>query len=184
MEAPTSSSITKKKHCRSTHHKPHKPPVPSRNEKPVLGLTTNHNFITENAVNVILSSVPNKNNKDTNFMKNENFGKIPEYLHKIKEDVSRENQMIDDIVRQKLNGNREPNLEYSEMDDNERIELLSILQKKWDDVNRNYQKICHRVTMETPGDIRRKESQEAELKQLEMDIEKLSKPGPIMIKMY
>jgi hypothetical protein len=36
--------------------------------------------------------------------------------------------------------------------------------------------------LDSLGELRRKESQEAELQQLEDDIERLSRPGPIYIK--
>lgn len=162
---------------------PLKPLVPSRDDKPVLGARTKHNFITSNACKVILSSVPNKGNKEVDFMKKESFGKIPDYLRKIKEDLVKENEMIDDFVKQKKDENSAPDPQHTQMKEDERKELLNLLQKKRDVVNRNYQKICHRVTMETPGDVRRKESQEADLMQLESDIERLSRPGPLMIRM-
>ena len=160
-----------------------KPPVPSRHEKPVLGLKSDHNFITANAVNVILSSSSNKKDDKENFMKKENFGKVPEYLKNVKKEVDREIDMVDDYVKRKANDNNENGCVCETMDEKERDELVKMLQKKWDDVNRNYQKVCHRVTMETPGDIRRKENQEAQLEQLESDIKKLTKPGPIVIRL-
>ena len=67
------------------------------------------------------------------------------------------------------------------MDENERHELVNALKDKWDFVNSRYQKICHRVSIDSLGDIKRKEEQEAELQQLEDDIEKLSKPGKLYI---
>ena len=64
----------------------------------------------------------------------------------------------------------------------ERVELNNKLKQRWDDVNSIYQKYCHKVMLDTPGEIKRKASQEAELKQLEHDIEMLSRPGPLMIR--
>jgi hypothetical protein len=48
-------------------------------------------------------------------------------------------------------------------------------------MNSEYQKYCHKVILDTPGEIKRRASQEAELKQLEEDIEKLSYPGPLAL---
>jgi len=49
------------------------------------------------------------------------------------------------------------------------------LKKKWDIVNREYQKITHKSKLDTIGLKRRKEDCEKELSQLEKDIEKLNK---------
>ena len=67
------------------------------------------------------------------------------------------------------------------MDEAERQELINALKLRWDKVNNAYQMFGHRVAIEN-GDIKRKEAQEQELEQLEKDIEKLSRPGPIMIR--
>ena len=68
------------------------------------------------------------------------------------------------------------------MNENEREALINKLKGRWDEVNKTYQKICHRTNNTTIGDIKRKEAQEADLKQLEDDIELLSRPGPIFIR--
>lgn len=115
-------------------------------------------------------------------MKRGEYGNVPEYLEKVKIDIERENKMIDRYVKQQMDENCDPTPEYDVMDKAERQQLVEMLRKKWDDVNSNYQKICHRVTMETPGEKRRKETQEAELKELENYIAKLTKDGPLMIR--
>ena len=63
----------------------------------------------------------------------------------------------------------------------ERHELITALKKKWDAVNQKYQRMCHMVKLDTVGKVKRKEGMENELKQLEADIEKLERPGPVYV---
>lgn len=179
-----------------------KPPVPSSADKPIQGLVTSRNFITANAIEAIISTPKKRQEKDVDYLKKEDYGKIPQYLSKVKKDIQREHQLVDQCVKDhhgasssvssknndinSRNGSmdkdvQEEDSKFEAMDEQERRELISALKCKWDEVNSTYQKICHRVSIDSLGDIKRKEAQEAELQQLENDIEKLSKPGPLYI---
>jgi hypothetical protein len=71
-----------------------------------------------------------------------------------------------------------------ELDAEERAELLDSLKAKWDEVNARYQVIAHRkisTSNSTIGEIRWKEECEAQLSQLERDIERLSVKAPIYV---
>ena len=68
------------------------------------------------------------------------------------------------------------------MDEIERIELLGQLKAKWDATNANYQKLTHLVNLDSCGLIRRKSGLETELKNLEDDIAKLSRKGPVFVR--
>jgi hypothetical protein len=57
----------------------------------------------------------------------------------------------------------------------DRLQLLDQLKKKWESVNKVYQLSTHVVDLDTIGKVRRKEEYEAQLQQLEKSIEKLSK---------
>jgi len=68
--------------------------------------------------------------------------------------------------------------------EDEREELLEALKAKWDDVNEEYQKLAHQTistSNATIGQVRKKEQCERQLDQLEKDIERLSKKGPIFV---
>ncbi len=54
-------------------------------------------------------------------------------------------------------------------------QLRQGLKKKWEAVNKEYQSITHINRIDTVGLKRKKENCERELKQLEIDIEKLNK---------
>lgn len=119
---------------------------------------------------------------DKSFMKRQDYGKIPDYLSKVKDVVSRERKLVEECVKENNEGDgTNSNPDYVLMDEEERQNLIDNLKSKWDQVNSKYQKLCHRVTNNSLGDIKRKEAQEAELQQLEDDIEKLSKTGPLYI---
>ena len=119
---------------------------------------------------------------ELNYLKKEDYGKVPEYLTKVKDEIQRENIMIDKYVKHQLGEvEREPD-QYDEFSDYERQQLVSQLKEKWDHVNSQYQKITHLVRLDTTGQVRRKEQLETELTSLETDIEYLSRAGSLLVK--
>jgi hypothetical protein len=54
--------------------------VPALDEKPIMGLVSDKNFIVSNAVENILAApkLPVNNNKD--YLKKNTYGKVPKYL--------------------------------------------------------------------------------------------------------
>lgn len=158
-----------------------KPIVPRRHEKPVMGLHTSKNFITANAVEAILSVPQMPQAKSMDYKSKEDYGKVPEYLSQVKEEIRRENDMIDEYVRRQLGEEEVAPEEFDEMDEYERDDLINKLKTKWDAVNARYQLTAHRVNFESRGDINRKQSQETELKRLENDIMMLQRAGKVMI---
>ena len=54
--------------------------------------------------------------------------------------------------------------------------MLEALKRKWEVVHKRYQEMTHLSKLDTHGQVRKKESSEKELSQLEKDIEMLSKP--------
>lgn len=121
-------------------------------------------------------------NNDLNYLKKEDYGKVPGYLTKVRDEIQRENAMIDKYVKEQLGEvEREPET-YEEIPDDERMELITALKNKWDHVNARYQQITHIVRLDTTGQVRRKEQLEAELKTLETDIERLTRAGSLMVR--
>eukprot|EP00520_Triparma_pacifica_P004434 CAMPEP_0118644556 /NCGR_PEP_ID=MMETSP0785-20121206/7011_1 /TAXON_ID=91992 /ORGANISM="Bolidomonas pacifica, Strain CCMP 1866" /LENGTH=261 /DNA_ID=CAMNT_0006536341 /DNA_START=62 /DNA_END=847 /DNA_ORIENTATION=- len=158
-----------------------KPKVPRRDDKPVMGLHTSKNFITANAVEAILSVPQMPQSKNVDYRSKEDYGKVPEYLSEVKEEIRRENDMIDEYVRRQLGEEEVAPEEFDAMDELEREDLVNKLKTKWDAVNARYQLTAHRVNFESRGDINRKQSQEEELKRLENDIMMLQRAGQVMI---
>ena len=160
-----------------------KPAVPSRDDKPVMGITTAKDFVSHNAASAILSAPPKLGEDDGDFMRHEEYGKVPAYLTNVKQQIQLEQEIIDRHVQEQFvdKDAKEEEDNLVPMDETERQELIDALKLRWDKVNNAYQMFGHRVAIEN-GDIKRKEAQEQELEQLEKDIEKLSRPGPIMIR--
>jgi len=57
-----------------------KVPVPMKDEKPIMGLVSDKNFIVSNAVENILAAPKLPSNSDKDFLKKKNYGKVPRYL--------------------------------------------------------------------------------------------------------
>lgn len=149
-----------------------------------MGLRSNKNFITANAVEAILQVPPATDLGQPNYLRKEDYGRVPAYLQNVKEEIRRENDMIDAYVRDQMSegsGRGEEGV-YEEMPEVERQDLVAALKHKWADVNREYQKITHMVKVDSTGKLRRKERLEAELKEIEADIQRLERPGPVMIR--
>ena len=161
----------------------YKPPVPSHDDKPIMGIKIHKNYITGNAIEAIIQEPKRIAKEAQNFLKKPSYGKVPSYLSKVKDEIENEKQIVINCVQKEQKNKDENDIDSQsvEMDENERHELVNALKDKWDFVNSRYQKICHRVSIDSLGDIKRKEEQEAELQQLEDDIEKLSKPGKLYI---
>jgi hypothetical protein len=166
------------KHPLIRNKESYKPPIPSRNDKPVQGLKSDKNYVTCNAIEMI-KSFP-KQTRDEQIRLHEEYGKVPTYLSSVKAVIEQEKKLVEKYVADQCGAAKEK--EQVVMDDSERRELINRLKQRWDEVNSVYQKYCHKVLLDTPGEIKRKASQEAELKQLEDDIDKLSRPGPLLIK--
>lgn len=144
---------------------------PKAHEIPVMNLVSNKNFIVANAVETILAA-PKKTTLPKAPLKGKaEFGKVPNYIHKIKKAIQDESDYIahmhDQIAQDQANM-------VQPLDDDERFALLDGLKAKWESTNTLYQAMTHMSVMEG-GQKKRKERYEAELSSLEKDIEKLGR---------
>mmetsp|Transcript_3776 Transcript_3776/g.9006 ORF Transcript_3776/g.9006 Transcript_3776/m.9006 type:complete len:278 (+) Transcript_3776:72-905(+) len=150
---------------------------PSKAERPVMNLVTSKNFIVANAVEVILAAPKKLPEGSRDYLKKEDYGKIPKYLSHIKKDIDAEYEYIRQLQQQR---------EQEEADrmrpllEDERHHLIEGLKTKWESVNTAYQGGTHITKLDTMGKMKRKERHEAELSQIEKDIEKLSKKNIII----
>jgi len=151
-----------------------KPQVPERIEKPVMGLVTSKNFITCNAVENILA-VPKKTDvRQVSYMNKKGYGKVPAYLEKVKGEIQDEYNYIMQMQEAATEEMEEEGFGRTRvLSENERIEMLNGLKTNWDRINKAYQTLS--FTLDTPAKKQRKEEFEAQLEQLERDIERLSK---------
>ncbi|KAG2502548.1 hypothetical protein JM16_009521 [Phytophthora kernoviae] len=175
----SATAVVSKKPGKFTYSGQTRPPVVKKDDKPIMGLKSAKNFVTANAVETILA-VPGyrarAKNEPPQYMTKEDYGQVPRYLSQVKDEIERENSMIEEFVRQNHNLMEDDGRDRVEpMDERERLALVDALKSKWDHVNAKYQKLCHNVVFDTLGKVRRKETLEKELTQLEKDIQLLEK---------
>jgi hypothetical protein len=71
-----------------------KPAVPLKDEKPIMGLVSDKNYIVANAVENILAAPKMPTNKDKDYLKKRNFGKTPKYMETIKNEINDEYELV------------------------------------------------------------------------------------------
>jgi hypothetical protein len=76
-----------------------KPPIPTIADKPVMGIKSEKNYITSNAIDNILMAPRKINNKEFDYLKKKDYGKVPEYLKKLKKEVEKEYIAIREMQR-------------------------------------------------------------------------------------
>lgn len=168
-----------------------RPPVPRHTEKPLMGVKSNKNFINTNAVENILS-VPKKpaaNFADTRigsthplepsgltpkYVNKKEYGKTPVYLKKRKEEVELAQQAYDEYVQDSLKRGAMKCLSEAE-----RQNIMAGLKSNWEEIHHQYQGLS--VVTDTAPKKNRKERMEAEMDQLEKDIELLEKHPKVFI---
>jgi len=131
------------------------------------------NFITANAVENILA-VPKRQPEQQDWLKKPHFGEVPPYLQKIKKEISDEYEYIRTMQQQQESA---APAGMRLLGEEERLGLIDDLKAKWDAVNSTYQQgsVLSLASLDTIGKVKRKEMYEAQLAQIEKDIEKLSK---------
>merc|ERR1711879_949348 len=145
----------------------------------VMNLVSSKNFIVANAVETILAAPKKTTVEVKDYLKKEDYGKVPRYLTQVKNDIEAEYDYIRQLEQQRMD---EEAPAIRQFDEDERLALIAGLKSKWEQRNTEYQRETHKTRIESMGEIKRKEKNEAELQNYEKDIEKMSKMG-IMIDM-
>ncbi|EDO42950.1 predicted protein [Nematostella vectensis] len=162
-----------------------RPAVPKHSEKPLMGIRSNKNFITTNAVENIMS-VPKKPEKkfaDTRdgsthpltpsgltpkYTQKKDYGKTPQYLERRKAETERAQADYDSYIQERMRQGAMKQMSYGE-----RQAIIDGLKKNWEDLHHQYQGLS--VVTDTAPKKARKERMEAEMKQLERDIDMIEK---------
>jgi len=154
------------------------PSVPKHNEAPPpMNLVTSKNFVVANAVETILAAPKKVSEGAKDYLHKEDYGKVPKYLTHIKQDIEAEY----DYIRQlQLQRDEAQAPQVRPLEEDERQSLIEGLKAKWEAVNTEYQGQTHLTKLDTTGKKARKEKYEAELSQIEKDIEKLNRKNIIV----
>lgn len=168
-----------------------KPAVPTRYEQNKIAAKTEKDFIRTNAIENI-TSVPRKPKSqycDTNtghkndlitsglvprYTLKEDFGQVPAYLNQRKTEVQAAQQRYDEYVAEELRARA-----LEQIDDASRAELLRGLKAKWEDLHQKFQGLS--VVTDTAPKKNRKERMEAQMSQLERDIDLLERHTTIYV---
>ena len=110
--------------------------------------------------------------QDQDFLKKKVYGKTPKYQNNIKAEIADEYNLVREMQIEEQN---ERDRQRMLMPEEERLELIAALKKKWEVLMRDYQKESHHGKLDTIGKKSRKEVIEAEMDQVEADIKKLQK---------
>jgi len=149
-----------------------RPAVPSKDDAPVMNLVSSKNFIVANAVETILAAPKKVDQGARDYLHKTDFGKTPQYLTKVKQDIDDEKAYIANLMAREEEAAR---ARVRPMDEAERQQLIIGLKSKWEQVNAEYQGMAHLTKIDAAGKRRKKEQMEATLSQIEKDIEKLNK---------
>ncbi len=177
----------------TTHRdQPRKPPVPDpKNDRPMLGVKTNKNFISQNAVDAIMAvpRKPEKNLVDTRkgdkfplepsglapiYIKKKDFGSVPNYIITRKEQTAKAQAEYEHYMAEYLKKGA-----LRTMTEEEREVILNGLKKNWDELHHTFQSLS--VVIDTIPKRMRKEKLENEMKLLEKDIDLLQRHQLIYI---
>jgi hypothetical protein len=149
-----------------------KAPVPSRHERPLMGLRTEKNFVQDNAVEQILAVPRRAAQAEYDFTKRPDYGRPPAYLERVREEIGAERAYVQEWHRE-LQQEEEAASGTAVLSDEEREHLLQGLKERWRRANDSYQTISFSVDM--PQKRQKKEELEALMATIEKDIAKLSK---------
>lgn len=159
----------------------HKPAVPRRDEKPIFNLVTSKNFIVANAVDNILATPRKPTDGTKDYLHKEDYGKTPKYLAHIKQDIQDEFNYIRELQQQREDMRRSL---VQPLQEGERENLIEGLKARWEQANQEYQATTHLTKLDTIGKIKRKGQYEADLSQIEKDIEKLNRKNILVDSTY
>lgn len=151
------------------HREKVKPDIPK--DIPVHGLKTDKNFVVANAVENILA-IPVKNipAAEPRPTQREDYGKVPEYLKSVKEDINSRRSVIQAFSHQM----RAANERWTELTPEELEELRVGLQRQWDLTNKEYQSKGY-SNVQTASQKTHQVNLEKHLMALEVAMQKISR---------
>ncbi|KAL0244697.1 hypothetical protein GEMRC1_008779 [Eukaryota sp. GEM-RC1] len=142
-----------------------------------MGLVSNKNFITTNAIESILQRPPPRNQNTLQYTKKPDYGSVPSYLKTVKSEINKEYEAL-----RSLKGSRQSSFENTAalnvLPEDERLELLDKLKQRWEDAYNEFSRLP--MVVDTESKINRKNHLERLLNQIEVDISKLEK-GLVLI---
>lgn len=123
-----------------------KPPVPTLCDKPIMGLKSDKNYITANAIDVILMASKKKKNEPVEYTNKRNYGKVPGYLTKLKNEIENEYHTIREM---QLRTDEEESKKKKTLNEEEISALREGLQKRLEQLKGQYGGLSHKKEFDT-----------------------------------
>jgi hypothetical protein len=150
-------------------HEKIKAAIPKKEEKPVMGLKTDKNFVVSNAVENILAIPKKQSTQQQRAVDRADYGAVPEYIHKIKSELKEQYTLVDSYKQRKAQEDER----FSQLDAAEVQSLRSGLQRRWEILNKEFQTMGFSV--ETYSQKRHQDDVEKELRAVEAALQKINK---------
>ncbi|RNF12479.1 enkurin [Trypanosoma rangeli] len=145
--------------------------IPSRYDKPVMGMKTDKNYVVANAVESVLAiptkCIPPPVNRAVD---RDDFGKVPAYLSEVKAEIEERHALVERLKA----AQREAEERWSELSAEELEQLRQGLQRRWDALNSEYQSRGF-SKLQTPSQKAQHETLGKELNAVEFAMHKLSR---------
>ena len=146
-----------------------KPGVPKKDEKPIMGLKSDKNFVVANVVENTLAVPKKKVDNTVNYPTTDKFGKVPAYVTQRKNELnSQKNMEIEHAANSAAAAEK-----FQEITGSELKNLRDALQARWDQLNREFGTMGFQV--ETESKKRRHEQLDLELRTIEAGLDKLGR---------
>merc|ERR1719507_2206308 len=117
------------------------------------------NFIVANAVENILAAPKLPARQEQDMLKKKTYGQVPKYVTKIKTEIEDEYNLVREMQIEEQN---ERDRQKMLMPEEERLELIAALKKKWEVLHHKFQKESIHAKLDTIGKKTRKENLERE----------------------
>jgi len=148
-----------------------KAPVPTREERPIMGLRSDKNFVVANSVENIISVPKKKHVAPVAATARADYGKAPKYLQKIKEAIAQDQDYIAQSME--LAGKHEMPHFMREIDPTEKEEMVKALREKFEEKQKVYYALP--LSKDTASQCSKKEQLEKEMIAIEAALKKIEK---------
>jgi len=166
-------------------------PTNKSTDRPLLGVKTTKNFVSQNAIDAIMAvpRKPERNYVDARtgdkfpldqsgltpiYVRKKEFGSVPSYIISRKEESKRAREEYEAYMNEYFKKGA-----LRSMSEQERASILDGLKRNWDELHQQYQSLS--VVIDTIPKRMKKEKLENEMKTLEKDIELLQRHQLIYI---
>jgi hypothetical protein len=151
-----------------------KPPIVVAEDKPVMGLHSEKDFVRSNAVEIANMATKGRKAEAARPTDRTSFGKVPKYLESVKNELNGERQYQNAIRESEEKRMVEAKQQFvHQMSEEQRQQLLAQLKQRWEEKHRLFLSIP--FARDTMMQIARKEAIEQDLKELETALARLEK---------